>query len=334
MTIESIDVKVIISQIFILFLLALAGYISAKTKHLPEETGLIIAKLVMRLTMPMTILSKMLGTSFNGQDYIDGVKLYILAIVFLSISLGVSILVTTPLKIEETTKNIYKIQSMFGNVMFFAFPLFLALFGEKGIVYALFFNMGNDTFLWTIGIYLANKHKESNFKSNFKHLLNINTIVFGIGLILMFTGFSAWIANISTPVVKISYGVFYKTVEMIGSTTSPLSMIFIGMILAKSNIRELLDFKKKYPLFILSFQKLIFVPIIALGILYFTRSWFSDLVIMIAVLQIAMPAGTTTASIAADAGSDYRYATEGIFLTTVLCLGTLPFVALLLKIMF
>jgi len=334
MTIENIDIKVIVTQIFILFLLAAVGFIAAKTKHLPEETGLIIAKLVIRLTMPMTILSKMLGTSFDGQDYIDGVKLYILAIVFLSLSLGVSILVTTPLKIEETTKNIYKIQSMFGNVMFFAFPLFLVLFGEKGIVYALFFNMGNDTFLWTIGIYLANKHKEGNFKSNFKHLLNINTIAFGLGIILMLTGFSPWIATVSNPVINMGYGVFFETIKMIGSATSPLSMIFIGMILAKSNVHELFDIKKKYPLFLLSIQKLIFVPIIAICFLYFTRAWFSDLVIMIAILQIAMPAGTTTASIAADAGSDYMYATEGIFLTTVLCLITLPLVAYLLKTVF
>ena len=54
------------------------------------------------------------------------------------------------MKLEDKSRNVYSMQTLFGNVIFFAFPLFEALFGDIGVLYALFFNIGNDLLLSAI----------------------------------------------------------------------------------------------------------------------------------------------------------------------------------------
>lgn len=75
MPIENLDTGTILTQILILFLLAAIGYVSGKTGYLPEKTGLVTSKLVIRITMPALILSKMLSADFSADNYFDGLKL-------------------------------------------------------------------------------------------------------------------------------------------------------------------------------------------------------------------------------------------------------------------
>ncbi|MDR0288371.1 MAG: AEC family transporter [Clostridiales bacterium] len=336
MTKQNINIDIIIIQILVLFLLAIIGFLSGKFKYMPEKSGLVISKLVIKITMPMTILSNMLRSTFTRDDYVNGVKLYFMALIFILLTLLVSTAYTKFAKLEENTAVIYKVQSMFGNVIFFAFPLFLALFGEKGVLYALFYNMGNDTLLWTLGIYLLSKEKTSvtnRISQGLKHLVNPNTICFIIGIILMLTNFSGRVANSTYGFAVSTYSVLYQTIDMIGKATSPLSMIFVGIILSEVKIDGIKYLKERLPLLVLSLQKLIFLPIIAMGVMVIFRKYLSDIII-IGVLQLAMPTGTVQAALAAEYGRDYKFASEGILVTTLLSLLTLPLMAELLKIIF
>ena len=224
MPIENLDTGTILSQILVLFILAAIGFVSGKTGYLPEKAGTVVSKLVMRVTMPALILSKMLSADFSADNYFDGLKLVAVALVTLLLIFAVTRPFTRLMKIPDKSRNVYCMQSLFGNVIFFAFPLFQALFGDIGVLYALFFNVGNDILLWTLGIYLAGKHKGGGFGNALKHILNMNMIMFIIGLILVLSNLSA----------KLEGGVVYQTADMIGKATSPLSMIFVGLVMASS----------------------------------------------------------------------------------------------------
>ena len=58
----------------------------------------------------------------------------------------------------------------------------------------------------------------------------------------------------------------------------------------------------------------------------------SDVVMMVAVMQLAMPVGTLTVSIAAEYDSDYQMAADSVFVSTLLSIITLPLIAYLLKL--
>lgn len=331
LSISEIDVSTIFVQILILFALAFIGFGAAKSNYLPQNSAEVLSKFVVRVSMPMTILSKMLTADFSKEDYQNGIKLYLLAITFLAMTFFLACLVTKGLRISETAKNVYKMQAMFGNVIFFAFPLFLALFGDVGIIYALFFNMGNDTFLWTLGVFLANRHKGGSFRNNVRHLINANTITFAVGLLLMLTGVGRIMENSSYAVCSVFYRVVSSVAAMVGSATSPLSMIFIGMILAGIQFSREKSAGKWMALTLLSFQKLLFFPLCAIPLLLAFRDFLGESVVLITVLQLAMPVGTLTASLASEYGSDYEFAAQGILITTVFSLGTMPLVVWILQ---
>ena len=75
MPIENLDTGTIFTQILILFILAAIGFVSGKTGYLPEKSGHFVSKLVMRITMPALIFSKMVSADFSADTYFDGFKL-------------------------------------------------------------------------------------------------------------------------------------------------------------------------------------------------------------------------------------------------------------------
>jgi len=68
-------------------------------------------------------------------------------------------------------------------------------------------------------------------------------------------------------------------------------------------------------------------PIFALFALKLTGDFISPMAKGIIVIQLAMPCGTIVPAIASQYDSDYRFATENVFFSTLLCVLTLPFIA-------
>ena len=91
MRIEDLNTGTILSQILILYVLIAIGFIAGKTGYLPKTSGQVISKLVMRVTMPALILSKMLSADFSADNYFDGIKLIAIAVIFLLIVFVITI---------------------------------------------------------------------------------------------------------------------------------------------------------------------------------------------------------------------------------------------------
>ena len=219
---------------------------------------------------------------------------------------------------------------MFGNVGYLAMPLFKSIFGEKGLVYAVFFIIMHDVLNWTLGVYLLNKHGGNSWKDTFKQFLNANTISYTLGLIFAFTNIQHFIK--ASPVAGVVYNVVYNTLNPLGNATLYLVMIFIGLTMAESRIgrfREL--FTKKVTLF-LAFIKLLLIPATAYVILSLLGGFVDPFVRKILVLELAMPCAAITSAMALQYGSDHRLATDNIIYTTFFAMITLPLFLFLLNI--
>lgn len=108
--------------------------------------------------MPALILSKMLSADFSADNYFDGLKLMGIAFVFLLLIYVFTLPFTKIMKLEDKSRNVYSMQTLFGNVIFFAFPLFEALFGVLEC-YMRFFSIsatiscfGRLAFIWQASI--------------------------------------------------------------------------------------------------------------------------------------------------------------------------------------
>jgi malate permease and related proteins len=320
----------VVYKIITLILLGLVGFTAGRFGYVPKTTGKILSNIVIRITMPFLIITTLTSYKFKKAEILDGLWIYLFGVIFLLLAFFVSYIVSGKLKLKEETGNIYKMQSIFGNVVFLAFPLLETLFGARGRIFATFFYLANDTVLWTLGIYLVNKHNTTKWKDNLKHLINANTIAFTLGIIAVAFDFQYYLSNIQ--IVSKMYNLFYNSFSSIGNATTPISMLFIGLILAEVKITSMGDFKKRTPIFILSLFKLLIIPLFAFLVLLSLGNHIPDIVKYIVVLQLAMPCGTITTALASQYDSDYCFATECAFFSTIISIASLPLIIWMLNI--
>ena len=116
-----------------------------------------------------------------------------------------------------------------------------------------------------------------------------------------------------------------STISLVGSMTSPLSMIIVGAMLADTKVKAAISGKLVY---ILSFIKLLVVP----AVTFFTLRLFGapTLIIDIIVLLEAMPAASNAAVLSFQYGGDQLLAIKNIFVSTVFSIATIPIVIKLL----
>lgn len=322
------QIHIITNQIIILTLLGLTGFAAGKTRFLPDNSHKYISALILKITMPFLIFTTMSNYTFTRETLTNGLYIFILGVIFILIAGLFALGQCKILRIKEKTKNIYIAQSMFGNVIFMAYPLLKAMYGDIGIVYAIFFNIANDAILWTLGIYLFNKHNTKNSRDNLLHLINPNTLAFLGGIAMIFLKFQFKIEK--TYVFKKIWSVFYEAFNGLGHTTIYLSMVFIGLILSGIKITDFNDIASKLKYFVLSLFKLLIVPFAAILFFNLVKGVFNPFVVRIVVLQLAMPASTIVSALALQYDSDYNAATEGIFVSTILSIITLPLIVYLL----
>lgn len=96
-------------------------------------------------------------------------------------------------------------------------------------------------------------------------------------------------------------------VSGLSSLTTPLAMFYVGTILTRSSIRDVLGDWRTYAC---SFMRLIAVPLLVIG--------------------HAMPVAGFCAIFAGEYGNDVVLASKFIFITTLLCIITIPVFAFLL----
>jgi predicted permease len=325
------QVQILVNQISILVIMGLLGFIAGKTRYLPENSGSVLSRLVIKLTAPVLIFITLASRNFTKDILINGIWIYLSGAVFIMISFVAGHFTGKILGLKGATENIYKMNFMFGNVIYLAFPLLRSLYGDDVLIYAVLFNLANDTILWTLGVYLVNRHNKVGWKDNIKHLVNGNTIAFAAGLviILLKVNFMPFIGRI--PYIFEVSGFVKSALYPLGEVTVPISMLFIGLILSETKINNAVELLKRVPTFVLSLFKLILIPCLALVVLSFI-DFIDPLAKAVIVLQLSMPCGTIVPALADQYGSDYKFATENVFFTTILGIVTMPFMVYLLAL--
>ena len=114
-----------------------------------------------------------------------------------------------------------------------------------------------------------------------------------------------------------------STLSILGEATTPLSMIVIGAMLEGFSLKELFA---NYKLYIISAFRLLIIPLALLfSLKYFD---FNKTMVGVAVLITAMPAAANTTILAKQYNDNSSgVAAQGVFISTLLSIFTIPFIA-------
>ena len=306
------ETRIIISQIFILAVVVLIGAIAAKFKVLTKESKDMLSKVIFNISLPL-----MLFTNFLKIDATP--KLIANSFIVLAVSgfvimflLLVGWLATRTFRIMGSEGAVFRTHSMFGNTIFLGFPLITAIYGEEGLIYASMFQLVSNIIMWTLGVVVLSHGDGVSWRKSILRVINPNTIATITGLI--FFMFSIKLPDI----IIIPF-------SELGSANTWLSMLYIGAMLAFADVGGLL---RKYSLYLISFNRLIFAPAILVAIFYLSGTITGlapdKLVSSVIILEASMPCMATVVIMAKEFGADDHIAVGNVFVSTLLSILTLP----------
>jgi len=315
------EIHVIIQQIFVLFILALIGLVATKLNIIQREIKTGITRIIFNITLPFLIITQISSLEVDKQILLSWGMVIALAFLSIIMFLQIGRISHRLLKLPAKKVPIHVLHTAFGNAVFLGFPILDAIFPNgEGLLYGIIYFLTQNTMMWTIGIFIFTREKNSRKVDSLKNLLNPNTIAFLIGLTML-------LLNIRIPVFM------FDTLQGLGKTTLYLAMLYIGAILADVNLRAIVRNKST---FILSLNKLIVGPIILMGLMHMILTYTPLALNMTAqtviVMESAMPCMTLLVILARKYNKDDFYATQNLSISTLLSIITLPLIFYLSQI--
>jgi hypothetical protein len=299
----------VFQQVLVLFILIIVGYVIRKMNLVTDAINKEIGSLVVNIALPAYLIVNM-----NQPFSVDMLKN---SLVFVILSFGVyagfavsAKLFSKMLHVEGKAKDVFEYVLLFSNVGYMGYPVVQVVFGQEGVFYTAVYNLSFSVLVWSYGVFLMNRN--SDHKEKRKGFLNP-------GLVAVLIGYALFAFSIKLP------GPIEQTLKLIGDTTMPLSMMFIGFILAQTEMKTIF---REWRVFAITFIRLVVQP--ASVWLVLSTFGFKGLLLNIPVLKAAMPAAANTAIIASKYGSDYQLAAKLIYISTLLSVATIPFVVELL----
>ncbi|MBD7910073.1 MULTISPECIES: AEC family transporter [Clostridium] len=298
------EIKAVMDNVISLFLIILVGLYGVKRNIITGEIQKGLTRILMNITLPLLII-----TSFSLK-FDESMKSNILRSFFYSffcfIITGIISYILLLVIKDKSKRNVLQFANVFSNCGFVGFPIVSSIYGAEGVVYTAIFNVLFNLFLWTYGIVL--------YSDNFA-IKDIRKVLFTPGIVAVYIGISILLFNVELP------GTLYKSFKLVGDMTTPLSMIIIGCVLSKVNMKEAFrDITVYYGTFI----RLIIIP---LAIILFAKLVKDDSILIntIIVLQ-SMPAATMTSIIAESYNKESSYAAIIVFVTTLFSIVSFPIV--------
>lgn len=312
-----------------MFLLVAAGAILKSTGILKDDAKSILTDLVLYFFLPCNIIN-----SFRMEFNLDILRKFA---VVLAISLLVQLLCYILSRVlynhkPKEVKRVMQYCTIVSNSGFLGLPIAQGIYGAEGMMYASIFIIPMRVMMWSAGI--ACFTESPDMKSVVKKLVVhpcIVAVYIGLGLLLFQVPLNQMynaVLNCGLPLVpdltKVLLGALDKGVRSAGGCTTAMTMVLIGMMFSGMSVRSMLDGNA---LFISALRLAILPGLVLLGC---RLVGIDPFLTGVCLLITGMPAGSTSAILAAKYGCDYTFATKCIVVSTLLSMISIPIWAMFL----
>lgn len=300
-----------IESILTIIVMFMAGYFMSHAGWLDNKAGDIFAKVILNASLPSYMIWNLMSNFDRNklEELSGGLVIPLLSISGMYI---LSIVLSRILKVRKDRIGVFRSNFFTSNTIFVGLAVNLSLFGEKSVPYVLLYYIVNTSFFWTIGVYEISRHDTDGLKQKF---LSKETIkkVFSPALMGFITAIILIMAGIQLPKFIMDSCMY------IGRLTTPLAMLFIGIVLYSVKLRKI---KFDRDLLVLVLARFVLCPLTV--ILLINIFPVPPLMGKVFVIQSAMPTMTSTGVIAKAYNADYEFGTVATAITTVLSMFVIP----------
>jgi malate permease and related proteins len=233
-----------------------------------------------------------------------------IAVVLFAVMIGAGTLLPRLLRVKGQEADAYSLMTVFSNIGFMGLPLISALYGNSALLYGSVFIIPYNLLIYTYGEGLMRRADAGGMhrKISIRKILNP-------GVVSSVAAVTIYLTGVTLP------DVIASPIGYLSNLTAPLSMMVIGASLAGVKIREFFTNRK---MLIFTAVKMLALPI---AVCLLIRLAVGDGVLLgVCVVMTAAPVGSMTAMMAQEFGGAYKLISQGVALTTLLCVATIPLV--------
>ncbi len=328
------SITVVLQQMVIIFLLIGIGMILFRRKMLSEEGSKQISGLIINVTNPALLICSALEDGPKASLAELGIALAAYAAVF-ALLIGIGFLLPYILRVPKSLHCAYQMLTVFGNVGFIGIPLASAVLGSESLIFVSIFNLLFNLLIYTFGVSLLQRAAAGQAAKNtaspaahtpkgapaptnqsgigrLRKLVNAGTISAAVTILF-------YLGNFRVPVIVSS------TLSYAGRATTLLSMLVLGVSVAQMAPKDIFSHPKLYAFTLL---RQVLVPIGC--VLLMQRFIDNKLILNTMLLMAAVPAANMPLMLAKQMDMDSDSISQGIILTTILSLVTVPLACLFL----
>ena len=307
-----------ITSIIPIIAIIVLGYILQVKGWFGDAFGPNLSRLIMNVALPASIfVSVMKYLTLDKLISLSGGLLY----TFLAFILGyiVAYIAVMIFKVRPGRRGTMINTFVNANTIFIGLPLNVALFGDQALPYFLIYYITNTISTWTLGVYLMTSDSKSGqsketSKFDWKKLLPAPLVGFLVALLFL-------ILRISIPDFATN------TLTYVGNIVTPLSLIYIGIVLAKAGLKTI-TFDKDTIVTLVG--RFILAPLIMLLVLKFFAPNMETVEFKTFMIQSATPALAVLPILANQGKGDVEFSTNVVTLSTVLFIVVIPILQTLL----
>lgn len=293
-------------MLVILFAIAV-GYAANRLGILGGEVDKKISKLLLDVTLPAMIV----GTVCTGDELPErSVILGTLGVAAVFYLLEFAFALAAPPLLGGTPgqKGVCRFTLVFGNLGFIGYPVAVALFGPEALIYAVILVLPFNLMAYTLGPLMLTGARRFSLRQ-----------MFSPAAVAALTALILTLSRLRPPAMV------GEALEFVGSITVPLSLLFVGSLLAGMPLRAMFAAPRMW---VLTAVRLLVMPAVLVPIL---RALGTDpLILSVAVVEMGMPTAVNGSMLCMEYGGDAECMAQITFLSTLASIVTIPLVAAVL----
>jgi len=286
------------------------GFFAARKWDLGERIAGIFSKIILTIAVPGYMMAS-LTTRFDRQQLLEIFANIHIPLLVTLLTFAIGIILAKGIRLPKNRKGAFIATISISNTIFVGLPVNTGLFGDESLPYVFICFMVNVVLFWTLGAGVISKDGDVKIEGNpFLHMMK--------------QVFTPPMMAFLTAILFVWFGWHLPDIILIpcrhmGNMMTPLSMLYLGIVLAEINLKHIRLDKSMILIVIVRYVIApfsMFIVVTLLGAPILMQKVF--------LIQTIMPAMSITAVISKKVGGDHHYATVITTMTTVATLLILP----------
>ena len=317
---------VILQQMGMICILVAIGIGLQKKGVVDSLTSRKISAIVVDVCNPALIMSSILSGDITA-GHRDLVMAVILGAVFYFVLIILGLLMPFVLRSDKGKSRFYHLMTVYTNIGFLGIPVAKAALPPNALIYIIVANVFYSLLFYTHGLMVlrsgkngeaeadrgqdANGTKKENIMASIRNVLNPGTIMAILSLVVFWYNFEL------PPIIA-------NTVSYVGNATVFLSMVLLGVSIARSNLGKCM---RDIRIWIFILIRMLLFPVAVVMLMRALK--FDSTSILAMCLLSAVPVGNLPLIQAEKMGEDTTTLSSAIVVTTAVSLITVTVLLLL-----